>query len=385
LKRNRSSGYSEALRDSEVRSKTEQNRKGVGELFSLALLRWGLSRPNRLVFALRVAARFWFARRRRGRREKELGSLIPAVLAISPTMRCNYDCKGCYSRGRPTDEELTVSEIDDLLSEAEDSGVLAVVVTGGEPLLIPNLPDTFRRHRRLLFVLITNGSLLTGELARRLSLAGNVVTLVSLEGEAGATDERRKVGAHEAVLRAFRVLREAGCCFGFAAMVTRRNAAELHSDIFIDGMVREGCAVGYFTEYVPVGTNVKHDWLFDEPCREEFRRKVLELRRRKPLLVIHFPHDEYGSRNRCSGAGRKSLHINSRGDVEPCPFVAVACENIRDGGLSAAFRSTFLKSIRENDRLLERRQHACALFEHIAEVETLAARASSRDSERGLH
>ncbi len=372
----------EALRDCEVRSKIEQNRKGVGEIFSLALLRWGMSRPNRLIFALRVGARFWFARRRRKRKEKEIGAPIPAVLAISPTMRCNYSCKGCYSRGRPIDGELSVSEIDDLLFEAEDSGILAVVVTGGEPLLVPDLPHILERHRRLLFVLITNGSLLTRELSRRLYRAGNVVTLVSIEGEAGITDERRKEGAHEAALRAFGLLRDAGACFGFAAMVTRGNALELQSDVFIDRMVREGCAVGYFTEYVPVGACVKQGWSFDEHHRDEFRRNVLELRQRKPLLVVHFPHDEYGSANRCTGAGGKSLHINSRGGVEPCPFVAVACENIRDGGLSTAFRSPFLKAIRENCELLERREHACALFEHIAEVESLAECISSAENRR---
>ena len=106
--------------------------------------------------------------------------------------------------------------------------------------------------------------------------------------------------------------------------------------------------------------------------RSYFRQRVLDLRSRKPILLSQFPHDEYGKENRCSGAGKKSLHINSQGDVEPCPFISIACENIRQGGLITACQSKFLQAIRDNPRLLQREQLACSLFEHRAELESLA-------------
>ncbi|HHY97574.1 MAG TPA: hypothetical protein GX509_02410 [Firmicutes bacterium] len=37
------------------------------------------------------------------------------------------------------------------------------------------------------------------------------------------TDERRRPGAHNAALRAFGLLREAGACYGFAATNTAAN------------------------------------------------------------------------------------------------------------------------------------------------------------------
>lgn len=364
----------EKLNDEVAVQRPEQ---GVGGLVKSALWMWGRSSPHRMVFFLRVAWRLRGAERRRVRQERQIDGSIPSVVAISPTMRCNYDCAGCYSRGRPTDNELSTDELDALLTEAEELGVLAVVVTGGEPLLRDDMLDLVARHQRLLFVPITNGSLVTPEMARRIARSGNVVLLVSIEGFPSDTDGRRHPGAHKTAIYALECLRDARACFGFAATNTAANIVHLGTDAFIDQMIALGCSVGYFTEYVPCGPNPRTDWILDEATRAVFRQRVLDLRRRKPIVLIQFPHDEYGEGNRCSAAGQESLHINAQGDVEPCPFVPIARENIRQGGLIAACTSPLLRAIREHPTLLQRQRFACALFEHRAELEVLAQQLST--------
>ncbi|MEW6229221.1 MAG: radical SAM protein [Bacillota bacterium] len=344
----------------------------IGGLIRSALWMWGRSSPRRMFFLLRVTWRLWRADRRRMRQQRALAGPIPPVVAISPTMRCNYSCAGCYSRGRSWDDELSTDELDVLLSEAEGLGILAIVVTGGEPLLRDDLLDLMARHRHLLFIPITNGSLVTPGTAGRIARSGNILLLVSIEGFPSDTDGRRRPGAHRTALRALECLRKAGACYGFAATNTAVNTGHLGTDAFIDQMVDLGCSVGFFTEYVPCGPNPRFDWLLDEAARAAFRRRVLELRRRKPIVLIQFPHDEYGRDNRCSAAGRASLHINSQGGVEPCPFVPISRESIREGGLIAACQSPFLRAIRENPTLLQRHRFACSLFEHRAELEALA-------------
>ena len=356
----------------------EGREQGIGDLFKGALRMWGTSNPRRFIFFLRVAYRLWLAQRRRLRNERSISGRIPWVLAISPTMRCNYNCKGCYSRGRRTDEELTGAELDALFTEAEELGILAVVVTGGEPLLRSDLLELIARHRGLLFVLITNGSLLTVQSARHIAGSGNVVVLVSIEGPPGDTDERRQAGAHRAAMRAFKLLQDAQACFGFAAMVTTANSDHVMTDEFVDEMVDLGCSLGYFTEYVPCGRNVKLDWCLNQEGRAAVRQRVLDLRRRKPIVLIQFPGDEYGEDNLCSAAGRASLHINAQGDVEPCPFVPISADNIRRGGLTAACRSRFVRSIRERPDLLRQEKYACALFEHYCEVKALGRQFGAR-------
>jgi len=337
-----------------------------------ALRAWARFSPRRMLFLLRIVWRHWRAERRHTRQQRRMDSQIPSVLAISPTMRCNYNCQGCYSRGRPTDNELSTDELDALFSEAEEMGIHSIVLTGGEPLLRNDILDLVSRHHRLLFFLLTNGSLLTPHIARRSARAGNVIPLVSIEGFANDTDRRRQPGAHETAMRAFGHLRKAQALFGFVATNTTANTHQLASDAFIDQMVAAGCAVGFFTEYVPCGLNPRPDWVLNEAARIVFHNRVLEFRRSKPIVISEFPDDEYGMENRCSGAGRVSLHINPQGDVEPCPFMPIARENIRHGGLIAACQSPFLRAIRDQPRLLQRQRYACSLFEHRSELDALA-------------
>jgi MoaA/NifB/PqqE/SkfB family radical SAM enzyme len=173
-------------------------------------------------------------------------------------------------------------------------------------------------------------------------------------------------------MSAFMNLRKVHAVFGFVATNTTANTSQLATDGFIDQMVAIGCAVGFFTEYVPCGPNPKPEWVLDENARVAFHKRFLEFRRRKPIVLSQFPDDEYGLENRCSGAGRTSLHINSQGDIEPCPFMPITHENIRHGGLLAACQSPFLRAIREQPELLQRHHYACALYEHRAELDRLA-------------
>jgi MoaA/NifB/PqqE/SkfB family radical SAM enzyme len=222
-------------------------------------------------------------------------------------------------------------------------------------------------------VMITNGSLVTPEAAQRIAQSGNMIALVSIEGLGEKTDDRRRAGAYKTAVGALDTLGRAGALFGFAAMNTTANTAHLGSDEFIDEMIGLGCCVGYFTEYVPCGPSPEPDWALDEGTRAAFRERVLDLRRRKRFVLMQFPHDEYGDGNRCSAAGRDSVHINPQGEIEPCPFVPIACESIRDGGLRAACESPFLKAIRDDPALLQRHHFACSLFEHREKLERLAA------------
>jgi MoaA/NifB/PqqE/SkfB family radical SAM enzyme len=349
-------------------SREEEN---VGSLVKASLRMWGSSSPRRFLFFIKIFMRFWSAELRRKRSISRLRAHICRVIALSPTMRCNYDCIGCYSRNRPVRDELITEELDSLLGEAEHFGVFAIVVTGGEPLLREDLLSLIRSHHRLLFVLITNGSLMTAEKARMLAKSGNTVTLVSIEGSFQHTEKRRGSGSHHSALEALRLLKEAGACYGFAATVTSANMYGVSDETFIDRMAGLGCAVGYLVEYIPCGTAPKKELVMDREASAIFRTKICEFRRRKPIVLVHFPDDEYGRENRCSAAGHASVHINSQGDIEPCPFVSISRENIRQGGLKAVFTSPFLQDIRRRPDLLSRSTYACALFENRTELAKL--------------
>lgn len=343
----------------------------IGWLLLKSLWNWSRGSASRHYHISRIAFNLWYNNKKRRCKAVRGNMQIPSVLAISPTMKCNYNCRGCYSRDRLNNNELTTSELDNLLYEAEELKIGVIVVTGGEPLMRKDFLGIVSRHKKLLFVMVTNGTLINSEVALKIKKCGNMVILVSIEGSIEDTDFRRGTGSYETVIKAFAYLHQAGCFFGFAATYTMMNNRLLGSDDFINLMISKGCSIGLLTEYVPCGPDPVFDWVVDEKTRAEFRDRVLHLRHR--LFLIQFPHDEYGAHNRCTAAGRASLHINSCGDVEPCPFVPLSSDNIRRGGLMGAVNSEFMAAIRSKPHLMTRRKMACSLFENMAELSEMCS------------
>jgi hopanoid biosynthesis associated radical SAM protein HpnH len=70
---------------------------------------------------------------------------FPLVLMLEPTHRCNLACAGC-DRIRLHNEEQTMDlALEECIASVEESGAPVVTVTGGEPLLYPELQDLVRK------------------------------------------------------------------------------------------------------------------------------------------------------------------------------------------------------------------------------------------------
>jgi MoaA/NifB/PqqE/SkfB family radical SAM enzyme len=221
--------------------------------------------------------------------------------------------------------------------------------------------------------MITNGKLMNDETARMIASAGNIITVVSVEGSREQTDARRGEGMYDQVKRAMKDLNDADAVFGFSAMVTRENFETLSGDEFIDEMLGNGCALGFYTEYIPVGSAARWEMVLEDEERTKFREKVLNIRRNKPIMVAHLPEDEYGPDKRCMAIDSGCVHINAKGDIEPCPFTHFASDNIREKTLAEALRSDFITRIRLSDAAIRRGRLGCALFENKEMVEEIVA------------
>lgn len=318
---------------------------------------------------------------RRRKYQRENGPPAPTAIAFSPTMRCNLSCTGCYARDYPSDNELPTNLIDSMLTSAERMGVFLLVITGGEPLMREGILDLFQRHRRLLFLLITNGTLLDRSAAAKIAESGNVVPVVSLEGHRQQTDARRGAGVHDQVEQAMRYLQEEGVIFGFSATVASDNFETLASDRFINEMAHRGCALGFYTEYVPIGSAAKWGLVLKREEQKRFRKRIQQLRREKPMMLVHLPDDEYWGDNKCRAVINGSVHINAEGYVEPCPFAHIASDNIKETSLDQALRSRFLSELRSSDAAIRRGNLGCALLENRELLQEIASRTGAKPTD----
>src|SRR2546426_461440 len=102
-----------------------------------------------------------------------IGTDHPLLAHIIPVRRCNLACKYCNEFddfSKPVQLETMFRRVDKLA----ELGTSVITISGGEPLLHPELDDIIHRIRRhsMLAGLITNGYLLTGDRIERLNRAG---------------------------------------------------------------------------------------------------------------------------------------------------------------------------------------------------------------------
>lgn len=286
----------------------------------------------------------------------------PQFIVISPTMRCNLKCPGCYAGEYGQDEGLPFDLVDRLLTECKDLGMYFNTMSGGEVLTRKDIFDIWEKHGDMYFQFYTNGTLITEKVADRLAELGNVAPMVSLEGFEKETDARRGPGTFARVMRAFDLMKERGMIYGASVTETRENIETIASDEFIDMCIQRGCMVIWYFQYIPIGRRPSLDLMPTPEQRDWLRARVRELRERLPIFIGDFWNDGPYVHG-CIAGGREYLHINANGDIEPCVFCHFAVDNIRDKTLREAINSPFLRGIRSHQPYRENLLTPCMLID----------------------
>jgi MoaA/NifB/PqqE/SkfB family radical SAM enzyme len=319
----------------------------------------------------------YMGQQERNLRAKELGTNIPSLIVISPTMRCNMDCTGCYAGRYSKEGEIDTATLDRIITEGKELGIYFYVISGGEPFLREDLLEIAEKHSDAVFMVYTNGTLIDEHLARRLAELGNMSPAISIEGMETETDARRGPGTFKAVMAAMAHLREAGAVFGFSATYTRNNVDALIDEAFIDLMIEKGAMYGWFFMFIPVGKDDDMNLMCTPSQRDAMRRHVLNLRKTKPIFVVDFWNDGPMVEG-CMAGGRSYLHINAQGDIEPCVFVHFAVDNIKDTTLKEALKSPFFMDIKAKMPLNENHLRPCMIVDNPHILRDIVSRHGAR-------
>lgn len=359
--------------------KNVMEREGITlfDVFSTIFTIWKKETPRRLFANRRIIVNMVRAARRRKRTHRKEKLLVPAAIAVSPTERCNLRCTGCYSRFHPKEEELSNMAMNTLLSDAVNCGVGMFVITGGEPFIRGDMTGFFRSNPEALFLVITNGTHFQEPLADELAACGNIIPVISIEGDEKQTAGRRGEGVYQAVFQAMELCRRRKMIFGFSTVCTNTNIEYVGSSVFVDEMAGAGCTLGFYNELIPM----EQEDLRFLPAREQterFKKELAVLRKEKPIVLINLPEDEYDAEGRCMAVGRGAMHINAEGWVEPCPFAHYARENINTHSFREILASPFLQALRDHPRALRHGEIGCSLVSNRSILEDIARQTGAR-------
>jgi len=312
--------------------------------------------------------------------------------------RCNLTCKHCYSISADTDfpGELSTAEVFAVMDNLKAFRVPVLILSGGEPLLRPDIFDISRRARDMGFYvgLSTNGTLIDEGMIDRIAGIGYDYVGISIDGIQKTHDRfRRRDGAYDASMRAIRLCRARGIKVGMRFTMTQDNAHELPE--LLDLMETEGVDKFYLSHLNYAGrgnVNRKDDvvlkttrWAMDllfDRCWEYTQRGLhkefvtgnndadgvyllLWVRQHMPQLEAHVRAKlaQWGG----NSSGVNIANIDNLGNVHPDTFWwHYTVGNVRERPFSAIWTDTsdpLMAGLKASPRRIKGRCGECRYFD----------------------
>ncbi len=292
---------------------------------------------------------------------------IPWIILVDPTSACNLKCTGCWSAEYGHLIQLSYEELDRIITEGEELGIYAWLMTGGEPLIRKaDILKLAEAHPYSSFHIFTNGTLIDDAFSEEVVRLGNIAPSISLEGFEEVNDLRRGKGVFQKVMHAMDTMKKHKLLFGTSICYTSSNYKTVTSDEFLDMIISKGVKYTWYFHYMPVGNDASTDLLLTPEQREYMYHRVREIRAGeggKPIIAVDFQNDgEYVSG--CVAGGKYYCHINPNGDVEPCVFIHYSSANIHDMSLLDCLKQPLFKAYKANQPFNPNHLKPCPMLEN---------------------
>ena len=289
---------------------------------------------------------------------------IPWLILMDPTSACNLHCTGCWAAEYGNRLNLTYNDLDSVITQGKELGIYFYMYTGGEPLVRKDdIIKLCKKHNDCAFHAFTNGTLVDEAFCEQMKEVGNLSLSISLEGFETANDGRRGEGVFDKVQHAMSLLKSHGLPFGISTCYTRKNLDDVTSEKFFDMLVESGALFVWFFHYMPVGNDAAVELLPTPEQREEIFHRIRKFRQTKAIFSMDFQNDAQFVGG-CIAGGRRYLHINAKGDVEPCVFIHYSNANIHDCSLLDALKSPLFQAYHDNQPFNDNMLRPCPMLEN---------------------
>jgi MoaA/NifB/PqqE/SkfB family radical SAM enzyme len=242
---------------------------------------------------------------------------------------CNFKCQHCSidSVKDLSRKSLSIDDVKNLFKQADEMGISRVTISGGEPLLFPDLDELVEAINPKLFwiQLDTNAFLLTEDKVKHLKEIGIDCIAPSLDSLnlKEHDDFRNQPGSASKVLTAVEFIKDNDINIFIQTVVTKTR---LYSREFIDFLqyftVR---GIGVFVSFAkPVGAFSGH---FEE-CIEKEDLKYFEQLEKEYIVFSHLT-PAYGlNEERKCVASKNIFGITQHGDVLSCIYFYCSMGNV---------------------------------------------------------
>ena len=307
------------------------------------------------------------------------GEYFPPFLYISILNSCNLRCQGCWVDVAAERTEIDLETLNRTITDAKKHGNAFFGILGGEPFMHPQVLDLLAAHPDCYFQVFTNGQFITEKVAKRLKELGNATPLISIEGRELTSDARRgNKDVYERTLRGLDNCLKAGLLTGVATSVCQTNIDELLTENWLQELIDRGVHYAWYHTYRPVGPKMNPQLALRPDQLVRTREFVVNMRAKMPIAIIDAYYDHQGQAL-CPMTTGISHHVSPKGEIEPCPIIQFAKENIRDPrGVFVTMRdSEFLKDFRD---LSAQHTRGCVVLERPDLVKDLVVKHGARDT-----
>lgn len=296
---------------------------------------------------------------------------LPTTLILELTQRCNNHCQYCYTPWgaetlgyqRHPSGEMTTGTLKNVIAQLQEQVAPKTIgLSGGEPLLREDLPEilSFMLRRGIAPTIITNGTLLTKELAAAAASVGSLCEMTLLSYRSQVHDHLAgRRGAWDATVDGFIHLHQAGGNSVVAFVATQLNymdlykTAELAIGLGATGLMYNRLNLGAYNlrfadRLLPTPPMIRENLSMLEALADQYHIPIVISVVVEPCVVDvrNYPRLNFGW---CPLAGERSYFtVDPAGNVRICNHSPVVVGNIHtDAFPDIYYRHPYVRRFRE--------------------------------------
>ena len=299
--------------------------------------------------------------------ELKPASNIVRMIAWEVTRSCNLSCVHCRAASHlgPYPGELSTDKCLSLIDEIAATGSPVIILTGGEPLLRPDifkLAD-YGTSKGLRMVMATNGTLVDEPTVRKMIDSGIQRVSISIDGKDAESHDafRAQQGAFAGAMAGIEALKKGGLEFQINTTITTANLSQIKDILELTKAL--GAAAHHIFLLVPTGrgkdlaeqaiTAADYEetllWFHEESadcsiqlkatCAPHYFR-IMHQNKVKGAQPKKKPEGHFHESTRGCLGGISFCFISHVGQVQPCGYLELDCGNVQRQGFAEIWENS---------------------------------------------